>query len=123
MDVFALSKLIISSFNFFQANFQNFVVLGPLIPATSTSKRNYPIIEFLYPSHTHTSSHAQPHQQDVHGPNVFLHPLDKGFPGALPRLNAHCVSLAFKAGVALGCRVQPVSAFDRKNYFYAVSCC
>ena len=48
MDVFALSKLIISSFNFLQANFQYFVVLGPLIPATSTSKRNYRIIVFLY---------------------------------------------------------------------------
>jgi aspartyl-tRNA(Asn)/glutamyl-tRNA(Gln) amidotransferase subunit B len=39
-------------------------------------------------------------------------------PGALPVLNDHAVELAIRAGVALGCTVNPTSVFARKNYFY-----
>jgi aspartyl-tRNA(Asn)/glutamyl-tRNA(Gln) amidotransferase subunit B len=51
-------------------------------------------------------------------PNSRVCPVCLGLPGALPVLNRAAVDLAVKAAVALGCRVQPVSVFARKNYFY-----
>jgi aspartyl-tRNA(Asn)/glutamyl-tRNA(Gln) amidotransferase subunit B len=51
-------------------------------------------------------------------PNTQVCPVCLGFPGSLPVLNQHAVELAVKASLALGCEVQPVSVFARKNYFY-----
>lgn len=51
-------------------------------------------------------------------PNVNTCPVCLGLPGALPVLNAHAVELAVRTSLALGCTVQPVSVFARKNYFY-----
>ncbi len=51
-------------------------------------------------------------------PNRHICEVCSGQPGALPRLNARAVELAAKAGLALGCRVNGVSIFSRKNYFY-----
>jgi aspartyl-tRNA(Asn)/glutamyl-tRNA(Gln) amidotransferase subunit B len=51
-------------------------------------------------------------------PNTLVCPVCLGLPGALPVLNRHAVSLALRAAVATGCTVQPVSVFERKNYFY-----
>jgi aspartyl-tRNA(Asn)/glutamyl-tRNA(Gln) amidotransferase subunit B len=51
-------------------------------------------------------------------PNTHVCPICLGFPGALPVLNGRAVELAIKAALALGCEVQPVSIFARKNYFY-----
>jgi aspartyl-tRNA(Asn)/glutamyl-tRNA(Gln) amidotransferase subunit B len=45
-------------------------------------------------------------------------PVCLGFPGALPVLNREAVIMAVKAALALECRVNPVSLFARKNYFY-----
>ncbi len=38
--------------------------------------------------------------------------------GTLPVLNKHAAEQAAKSGLALGGRVNKVSAFDRKHYFY-----
>jgi aspartyl-tRNA(Asn)/glutamyl-tRNA(Gln) amidotransferase subunit B len=51
-------------------------------------------------------------------PNTHVCPVCLGLPGALPVLNRHAVELAVRAAHALGCDVQPVSVFARKNYFY-----
>ena len=51
-------------------------------------------------------------------PNANTCPVCLGLPGALPVLNAHAVELAVRAGEALGCTINPVSIFARKNYFY-----
>jgi aspartyl-tRNA(Asn)/glutamyl-tRNA(Gln) amidotransferase subunit B len=51
-------------------------------------------------------------------PNTQVCPVCLGMPGALPVLNRHAVELAIRAGVALGCTIQPRSIFARKNYFY-----
>jgi aspartyl-tRNA(Asn)/glutamyl-tRNA(Gln) amidotransferase subunit B len=51
-------------------------------------------------------------------PNSLVCPVCLGLPGALPVLNGRAVDLAVKAALALGCRVQPISVFARKNYFY-----
>ena len=45
-------------------------------------------------------------------------PVCLGLPGALPVLNRQAVDLALRAGLALGCAINPRSVFARKNYFY-----
>jgi aspartyl-tRNA(Asn)/glutamyl-tRNA(Gln) amidotransferase subunit B len=37
----------------------------------------------------------------------------------LPVLNRGCVEAGIKTALALGCRINDVSTFDRKHYFYA----
>ncbi len=51
-------------------------------------------------------------------PNANTCPVCLGLPGALPVLNARAVELAARAALALGCTVNRVSVFARKNYFY-----
>jgi aspartyl-tRNA(Asn)/glutamyl-tRNA(Gln) amidotransferase subunit B len=51
-------------------------------------------------------------------PNTNVCAVCLGLPGALPVLNRRAVEFAVRAGLALGCTVQPVSIFARKNYFY-----
>jgi len=51
-------------------------------------------------------------------PNSQVCPVCLGLPGALPVLNSRAVDYAIKAALALGCDVQPLSIFARKNYFY-----
>jgi aspartyl-tRNA(Asn)/glutamyl-tRNA(Gln) amidotransferase subunit B len=51
-------------------------------------------------------------------PNVNTCPVCLALPGALPVLNEHAVALATRAALGLGCRINPVSVFARKNYFY-----
>jgi aspartyl-tRNA(Asn)/glutamyl-tRNA(Gln) amidotransferase subunit B len=51
-------------------------------------------------------------------PNTLVCPVCLGLPGALPVLNARAVDFGILAALALGCAVQPVSVFARKNYFY-----
>ncbi|MEO8908636.1 MAG: Asp-tRNA(Asn)/Glu-tRNA(Gln) amidotransferase subunit GatB [Gemmatimonadaceae bacterium] len=51
-------------------------------------------------------------------PNANTCPVCLALPGALPVLNEHAVELAVRAALGLGCKVNPVSVFARKNYFY-----
>ena len=51
-------------------------------------------------------------------PNSHVCPVCLGMPGALPVLNRAAVDYAIKAALALGCDIQPLSIFARKNYFY-----
>jgi aspartyl-tRNA(Asn)/glutamyl-tRNA(Gln) amidotransferase subunit B len=51
-------------------------------------------------------------------PNSQTAEVDLGLPGTLPVLNERAVALAVRLAVALGCRVEPVSRFARKHYFY-----
>ena len=50
--------------------------------------------------------------------NTHVCPVCLGMPGVLPVLNARVVEQGVRAALALGCTVQPVSVFARKNYFY-----
>ncbi|MBV8702702.1 MAG: Asp-tRNA(Asn)/Glu-tRNA(Gln) amidotransferase subunit GatB [Acetobacteraceae bacterium] len=52
-------------------------------------------------------------------PNRQVSFVDAGFPGMLPVINRECVAQAVRTGLGLNARVNPVSRFDRKNYFYA----
>ncbi|MCC3860676.1 Asp-tRNA(Asn)/Glu-tRNA(Gln) amidotransferase subunit GatB [Pseudemcibacter aquimaris] len=40
-------------------------------------------------------------------------------PGMLPVINEECVRQAIRTGLAMGCKINLRSIFDRKNYFYA----
>jgi len=49
--------------------------------------------------------------------NVSL--FDCAIPGTLPMLNEQSVRAAVLTALALNCKINPVSEFDRKHYFYA----
>lgn len=50
--------------------------------------------------------------------NTRVCPRCSGMPGTLPLFNRGAAELAVKAGLALNCKINNFSAFDRKNYFY-----
>ena len=55
---------------------------------------------------------------DEEHPNVNVCPVCLGHPGALPTANKEAIEGVVKMGLAIGSKVNPVSKFDRKNYFY-----
>lgn len=56
--------------------------------------------------------------EDGIAPNSAICPRCTGQPGVLPVLAEGAVDLAVRAGLALGCKVNEVSTFSRKHYFY-----
>jgi aspartyl-tRNA(Asn)/glutamyl-tRNA(Gln) amidotransferase subunit B len=52
-------------------------------------------------------------------PNTHTSVRSLAHPGTLPRLNKKQVVYATRLGLALGCYINQVNMFDRKNYFYA----
>ncbi len=52
-------------------------------------------------------------------PNTNVSFFDSGFPGQLPVINKFCVEQAIKTGLGLNAKINKVSVFDRKHYFYA----
>ncbi|MFT5834093.1 MAG: aspartyl-tRNA(Asn)/glutamyl-tRNA(Gln) amidotransferase subunit B [Cognaticolwellia sp.] len=52
-------------------------------------------------------------------PNAHTSPISLAHPGTLPRINKRLMESAVKLGLALGCEINKVNFFDRKNYFYA----
>lgn len=51
-------------------------------------------------------------------PNKNVSLVDMALPGVLPVLNEFCVDQAIKTGLGLNAKINLVSHFDRKNYFY-----
>jgi aspartyl-tRNA(Asn)/glutamyl-tRNA(Gln) amidotransferase subunit B len=51
-------------------------------------------------------------------PNTNICPVCSGLPGVLPVLNAEAVKKAALLAAAMHAEINPVSYFDRKNYFY-----
>jgi aspartyl-tRNA(Asn)/glutamyl-tRNA(Gln) amidotransferase subunit B len=51
-------------------------------------------------------------------PNTNICPVCTGLPGSLPVLNKAVVEKAMLLAAAMGAEIQPLSYFDRKNYFY-----
>ncbi|MEK9179936.1 MAG: Asp-tRNA(Asn)/Glu-tRNA(Gln) amidotransferase subunit GatB [Patescibacteria group bacterium] len=51
-------------------------------------------------------------------PNTNVCPVCLGHPGTLPTINKDAVRHVLKVGLALGGKINPVTKFDRKNYFY-----
>ena len=51
-------------------------------------------------------------------PNTHVSLIDAGMPGMLPSVNGFCLEQAVKTGLGLNARINKVSVFERKNYFY-----
>ncbi|HLD82292.1 MAG TPA: Asp-tRNA(Asn)/Glu-tRNA(Gln) amidotransferase subunit GatB [Patescibacteria group bacterium] len=51
-------------------------------------------------------------------PNTTVCPICMGHPGTLPVPNADAIAFVVRAGFAIGCEINTLSKFDRKNYFY-----
>ena len=51
-------------------------------------------------------------------PNSNVAFVDAAMPGMLPVINEFCVEQAVKTGLGLQAKINLISAFDRKNYFY-----
>ena len=51
-------------------------------------------------------------------PNSQVCPVCLGFPGSLPVFNQAALDYSIKVALALNCKVQEYTKFDRKNYFY-----
>ena len=56
-----------------------------------------------------------PNEKD---PNVNVCPICMGHPGTLPVINEEAVKKVIMVGLALNCKINNFSQFDRKNYFY-----
>lgn len=53
-----------------------------------------------------------------HAPNTNCCPVCLGLPGSLPVTNKAAIEKTIKAGLCFGCKISPLSVFERKNYFY-----
>jgi aspartyl-tRNA(Asn)/glutamyl-tRNA(Gln) amidotransferase subunit B len=51
-------------------------------------------------------------------PNSHVSLVDAAMPGMLPVINEACIAQAVRTGFGLKARINLVSVFDRKNYFY-----
>ncbi len=50
--------------------------------------------------------------------NINICPVCVGHPGSLPVINKQAVDMVIKAGLALNCKINNHTWFERKNYFY-----
>jgi aspartyl-tRNA(Asn)/glutamyl-tRNA(Gln) amidotransferase subunit B len=61
---------------------------------------------------------SAPNDQSVKDPNTNIDEVVLAHPGTLPVINEEAVRLAAMMGLALNCRIDEWSKFDRKHYFY-----
>ncbi|MGI9078962.1 MAG: Asp-tRNA(Asn)/Glu-tRNA(Gln) amidotransferase subunit GatB [Gemmatimonadaceae bacterium] len=92
-----------------------------ITPLPPTSRDRYEMVvglEVHVQLKTRTKAFCNCSAQFGAHPNTSTCPVCLGLPGALPVLNAQAVELAVRAAHSLCCKVNEVSIFARKNYFY-----
>lgn len=52
------------------------------------------------------------------GANSRVNFFDAGMPGTLPVINSYCIDQAIRTGFGIHGKINKISVFDRKNYFY-----
>lgn len=57
-------------------------------------------------------------QYEENQANKNVCPVCLGHPGVLPKLNEKVLDYAIRGGLALNCKINNLTKFDRKNYFY-----
>jgi len=55
---------------------------------------------------------------DTAEPNINVCPICMGYPGTLPVINEQAIDWGIKTALVLGCSINSIQKFDRKNYFY-----
>ncbi len=50
--------------------------------------------------------------------NANVSPFDIALPGTMPTLNRRCVEASLITALALNCKINAISSFERKHYFY-----
>ncbi len=59
-----------------------------------------------------------PNDSQASAPNINVCPVCLGHPGTLPVPNQEAINATLMTGLALHCKINRLSKFDRKNYFY-----
>eukprot|EP00911_Craspedida_sp_UC1_P002183 UC1_evm2s1671 len=67
---------------------------------------------------THTKAFSRGKVAFAAPPNTLVAAWDAATPGTLPVLNQACVEAGVRTALALEARINPVSTFDRKHYYY-----
>ncbi|CAK1584493.1 unnamed protein product [Parnassius mnemosyne] len=89
--------------------------------STATNKNLQSVVGLEVHAQLNTKSKLFSGAQNTFGGlvNNCVSLFDAAIPGTLPVLNRKCVELGILTALALSCKVNEVSSFDRKHYFYA----
>lgn len=106
--------------NLYGTDKQKFVI-SRLCLSSANSKKWQSVVGLEVHAQLNSESKLFSGAQNVFGGvvNNCVSLFDAAIPGTLPVLNRRCVELGLRTALALSCKVNEVSTFDRKHYFYA----
>lgn len=96
------------------------ITANELMPFETAMEKYDPVLGFEVHVELNTKTKMFSSAPNAFGdePNTNVTPVCLGLPGVLPVVNKKAVEYSIKIGLALGCKIAPVSHFARKNYFY-----